>query len=359
MQVRMLSMVIGMDGMIAVVKTRHGPGNVELKNVDRPKLRPDEIVIGVKAAAICGSDIGIYQWARPFHFMHLPIVMGHEYAGEVVEIGDAIEGFKVGDRVTGLATIGCGLCVECRMGRSNICAKRRTYGVHMNGAFAQYLAVPARYAVRLPIEVPYEVAAPVEAIATTANAVIEQASIRPGSNVAVLGPGPIGLYVVQFLRLLNVQNIIITGTTFDKERLGLATRLGADHTIDVTEEHAVEKVRKITEDRGVDVVFETSGSHLALQQGVAMLRRGGHLYLIGLGSEHAEITSTDLVREAITLQGVYANTIETFEYVLSLIRAKKIHPELVTSNVLPIEEIARGFELAKSKKGVKVVFTFQ
>lgn len=351
--------MIGMDIMMAVVKTKPCPGNIELRNVGRPRLKLDEVLIEVKAAAICGSDIGIYDWNDPFHFIRLPIIMGHEYAGEVVEIGDAVEGFKVGDRVTGLATIGCGFCVECRMGRSNICTNRRTYGVHMNGAFAQYLAAPARFTVCLRDEIPFEVAAPLEAIATAAHAVIERASVRPGLKVAVLGPGPIGLYIVQFLKLLNVQTIIVTGTNLDRERLRLASSLGADQTIDVTEKSAVEMVREITENKGVDVVFEASGSHLALQQGVSMLRRGGHLCLVGLGSQPAKIAPKDIVREAITLQGVYANTVETFEYVLRLIRAKKIHPELVTSNLLPIQEFARGFELAKSKVGVKIVFTFR
>jgi len=342
--------------MKALMKTEPQPGYIKLMDVDKPQIGSEEILVKVKAAAICGSDIGIHDWTASFHWLPLPLIIGHEYAGEIAEVGEAVTEFQVGERVTSLAALGCGKCLNCRMGRTNICIGRKILGLHMNGVFAEYVKVPARYVHKLPDNLSYVEAAPTEAIATSAHAVLERVSVSPDSTVAILGPGPIGLFALQFLKLLNVKKTIITGLTVDQGRLKIAEELGADVIINVDQEDPVSRVKEETEGVGADIVFEASGSPLALQQAIQMVKRGGEIVLIGHSSKPAQIASVDLVRGAITMKGTYAYTTETFKKVLDLMSRGKVQSKPVITHVLPLEEFTQAFEAAKSREAAKVVF---
>jgi len=340
----------------ALMKTEPQPGYIKLVDVNKPQIGPEEILVKVKAASICGSDLGIYDWTASFHWLPLPLIIGHEHAGEIAEVGDAVTEFRVGERVTGLAVLGCGKCLNCAMGRTNICVDRKILGLHTNGVFAEYVKVPARYVHRLPDSLSYVEAAPTEAMATSAHAVLERSSVSPDSTVAILGPGPIGLFALQFLELFNVKKTIITGLTVDQGRLKIAEELGADVIINVDQEDPVSRVKEETEGAGVDIIFEASGSPLALQQAVHMVKRGGEIILIGHSSKPAQIASVDLVRGAITMKGTYAYTMETFKKVLDLMSRDKVQSKPVITHILPLEEFDQAFEAAKSREAAKVVF---
>jgi len=340
----------------ALMKTEPQPGSIKLMDVDRPKIGSEEILVKVKAAAICGSDLGIYDWTASFHWLPLPLIIGHEYAGEIAEVGQTVRDLRVGERVTGLAALGCGICLNCRMGRTNICVDRKILGLHMNGVFAEYVKVPARYVHRLPDNLSYVEAAPTEAMATSAHTVLERASVSPDSTVAILGPGPIGLFALQFLKLFNVKKTIITGLTADERRLKIAEELGADIIINVDQEDPISRVKEEMEGVGADIVFEASGNPLALQQAVHMVKRGGEIVLIGHSSKPAQIASVDLVRGAITMKGTYAYTMETFKKVLDLMSQGKVQSKPVITHILSLEEFNQAFEAAKSREAAKVVF---
>lgn len=341
--------------MRAVVKMKSGEGFIEISETDKPKIKPDEVLIKVNAAAICGSDVGIYRWSKPFHKTPIPIILGHEYAGEIAEIGELVENFKVGDRVTGFATIGCGLCTSCKMGKTNHCINRVTFGVHSNGAFAEYLNVPSKYVFKLPMNVSYIEASPIEAFATAVHAVLEQRIITPESNVVIFGPGPIGLFTVQLLNLIGVKKITILGTSYDKRRLDLAKELGAEKAINVSDIDSVTEIKDQLGNDQVDLVFEASGSNVALKQSIDLIKRGGEILLIGIGQTPTEVLQVQLVREAITIKGVYANTPETFVRSLKLLENRQIDIEKVITDIMVIEDIIDGLERFMKKESGKVV----
>lgn len=342
--------------MKALAKVKPRPGYVKLISADKPSIKSDEVLIGVKATAVCGSDVGIYDWAAPFRWLSLPLIIGHEYAGDIVEVGEAVTAFHVGDRVTGLAALGCGACLDCRMGRSNICINRKNLGLHLDGAFAEYVKVPARYVQRLPDNVSYVEATPTEVIATAAHAVMERTAISPGSTVAILGPGPVGLFTLQFVKLFNVKKTIITGLTSDQKRLKIAEELGADIIINVSEEDPIRRIKEETGGAGADFIFEASGSPIALQQAIRMIKRGGEIIVIGFSSKTVEIAPVDLVRGAVALKGIYANTVETFKRVLELMGSGKIRVKPLITHKLRLEEATRAFKTVKSREAAKVVF---
>jgi len=249
--------------MRAVVKTKRGPGNVELRDVDVPKIAPDEVLIEVKRSGICGTDIHIYHDSA---FYTPPVVLGHEYSGVIAQIGSEVSDFNVGERVTSPATIPCGTCFMCKINRPNRCIgeQKRILGSHKaDGTFTKYVAVPSRILHKIPDALSFDEAAVVEPAACAIHNVSEIVGVNPGDIVVILGPGPMGLLSLQVAKISGAEKVVITGVGADKDRLRLAERLGADITINVEEEDAVEIVKSITDGLGADVVIEASGASAA------------------------------------------------------------------------------------------------
>lgn len=267
--------------MKAVVKYAHGKGNVELRDVQKPSPGPDEVMIEVKAAGICGSDLHIFDEdiklpIRP------PVIIGHEFSGVIVEVGSSVTKWKPGDRVTSETSAHvCGECVPCRTGNYNVCAKKRLIGYWFNGAFARYCVVPSRLVHKLPDNVSFLAGALCEPLACCVNGVIEKTRIRPSDIVVIAGPGPIGLLSLQIAKSQGA-SVILCGTSRDEKRLKLGEELGADLTVNVEEEDPWQAVSKITKGAGADIFIDCSGSPNAVRMGFQLVRRGGQYTQIGL-----------------------------------------------------------------------------
>ena len=223
--------------MRAVVKRKPEPG-VEFAEVPKPKIAADEVLIEVKAAAICGSDLGIYDYTPAYSKMRLPVVMGHEFSGRIAETGPQVKGYAIGDRVLAESVKACGICVYCRSGHENLCDASTLFGIHVDGGMADYVAVPFRLLHRLPGELSFEEGALIEPLSNALHFVKDCTTIRLGDLAVVHGCGPIGIFSAQLFHLAGAE-VILTGVNVDTERFKIASGLGLE-TVNVEKEDLVE-----------------------------------------------------------------------------------------------------------------------
>jgi threonine 3-dehydrogenase len=342
--------------MKAVMKTQPGPG-AEL--VERP-LRspgPGEVRVRIEVAAICGSDVHVYEWAPRVakSGMPLPVVMGHEYAGEVVEVGPGVTQLQVGDRVSGETHFPCGNCHLCRIGKQHICQNLQIVGRHFDGCFAEEMIVPAICAYRVPDSLSFETAALLEPLGCGVRPLLD-AEVA-GSSVLVLGAGPIGLFAVAGARALGAVEVMATNRS--EFRLDLAAAMGATACINPEREDVVEVAKSRTDGVGVDIVLESSGSQVALGQGLKALRKGGTMLLIGLPSSPVEVDVTsDLILKEITVRGFHGREMfRTWERVLPLVANGAIPTEPVITHRMALGEFAEGFAAAAERRAGKVLLS--
>ncbi|MCP4749482.1 MAG: alcohol dehydrogenase catalytic domain-containing protein [Proteobacteria bacterium] len=339
--------------MKAIVKTNTGFG-VEILDLEKPTVGETDILIKISAGSLCGSDVHVYEGTAGYEWVPRPIVLGHEFAGQVADVGDRIRGLSVGDRVTALPAMPCGECDFCRMGNAKACRNTYVLGLTKNGAFAEYMLIKGGAEVlKIPDNVSDETASLSEPLAVTLNG-IDLSGIKPGQTAAVLGPGPIGLLTVQLLKAAGAGRIVVTGTSADAGRLDIAKRLGADVLIDVEKEDPVESVKgRIGH---LDLVFEATGIPATISQGLQMVRRGGKVMVIGIHADDAHFSPIDLVRSSKSLIGVYGYDRNTFQRCLSLMSSGKIDIDPIITHRLPFSRGIAGFEKAVDKTAAKVVF---
>ncbi|MGJ3237593.1 MAG: galactitol-1-phosphate 5-dehydrogenase [Anaerolineae bacterium] len=328
------------------------------QDVPTPDIRADEVLIQVKATGICGSDIHGMDGSSGRRIP--PIIMGHESAGMIAEVGEAVTGWQVGDRVTFDSTIYCGDCHFCRKGAINLCDQRRVVGVscddyRQHGAFAEYLAVPARILHRLPDKLSFVEAAFVEPVSIAVHAV-ERTPRALNDVVLVVGTGMIGLLLIQVLRQAGYGTII--GVDLNDQRLTLARELGADFTLNASDADAVhETIMAHTDGRGVDTAFEVVGITPTLKMAVNNLRKGGILTLVGNIAAHAELPIQSVVTREITLYGSCGSQGD-YPVSLDLLAEGKIQVEPLITAVVPLSEGAHWFErLYHEADLLKVILT--
>ena len=321
----------------------------------RPSLQPDEVLVRVRACGICGSDVHGMTGSTGRRIP--PIVMGHEAAGELVEIGSGVEGWATGERVTFDSTVYCGQCWFCTRGEVNLCEDRRVLGVsckeyRRNGAFAEYVAVPARILYRLPASISFQEAAMVEAVSVAVHA-LKRTPLGKSDTAVVLGTGMIGLLVVQALKAAGCQHVIAIDR--EAERLKLAARLGATRIINTAAEDAVTIVQAATGGRGADAVFEVVGLGATVQLAVNLARKGGSVTLVGNLEPTVPLPLQAVVTRQITLIGTCASAGE-YPECLELIASGKIDVTAFISAVSSLDEAAGWFErLDRGEKGLMKV----
>jgi L-iditol 2-dehydrogenase len=342
--------------MKALVKVTKGDGNVEFRDVEPPKIQSDEVLVEVKAAGICGTDLHILH--DKSHYVP-PVTLGHEYAGVVIETGKDVKDFDIGDKVTSPATINCGTCHFCRIGATNRCIdpNKRILGVaRANGAFARYMAVPAKIVHKLPKNIPFEEAALAEPAACAVHAT-EMIHINMGNTVVILGPGPMGLLILQLAKLAGATQTIVTGVTVDQDRMKIAKDLGADLTINVEENDLIAIMKKLTSDLGADVVFECSGAPVAQRQAFDIVRRRGKIGLVGLTGREINISLDKIVEGELEVKGSWGTLWTSWKLAIKLISLRKLQVRPLISATLPLERWEKGFQLMESKEAIKVLLS--
>lgn len=333
-------------------------GKFDFQNVPDPTCGIDEVLIQVKACGICGSDVHGMDGSTGRRIP--PVVMGHEAAGVIVEVGSAVVAWKPGDRVTFDSTIYCGSCYFCRRGQVNLCDHRRVLGVscdeyRQDGAFAEYVAVPQRVLYRLPDGLTFERASLVEGTSVAVHAV-GRAPVTLNDTAVVVGSGMIGLLVIQALRAAGCGQII--AVDLDQGRLDLATRLGANVGLRSDTRDVVAEVRQLTGGRGVDLAFEVVGIAPTITLALKSLRKGGSLTMVGNVSPSVELLLQVAVTRELTLYGTCASSGE-YPACLDLIVRGAIQVDPLISAVAPLAEGAAWFDrLYHREPGLmKVVLT--
>ena len=341
--------------MIALVNAERGSGHLELRDVPVPKIEADEVLIRVCACGICGSDLKIQDDHHPYT---PPVVIGHEFAGEIVEVGASVKGWAVGERVVSEQhTHACGRCRQCLTGNAFACTSKRAPGYFIDGAFAKFIKVPAWLLHRVPDNLNFVEAAFTEPSAVAAHGLLDRTGVSPEDVVLVLGCGPIGLVAAQMAQAAGAAKVIITGVERDEQaRLPKARELGIDCVVNGERADLAARVADLTGGEGADVVVELSGSPQAIAQSFRLARRLGRVGIIGQPpSDEIAIPYREALFRALTVSFSYSSRYTSWERVLSLFARGAIRPAQFVTHVLPLAEWERGFELSRSGEAVKVV----
>jgi len=342
--------------MKALVKTQPTRG-AELLDIDIPQIGPTDLLVKVQAAAICGTDNHIYAWTPWAESrLTLPMVFGHEFAGEVVEAGASVTGYAVGDMVAGETHIPCLQCYQCRTGRQHTCENMRIIGVHTDGAFGEYAILPQSCAWKLEPGTDPALGAIMEPIGVACNGLFKDRI--DGLSVAVIGCGPIGIFGGQLAQAAGARHV--TMTDVKPYRLDLARRILPEATVmHAADDDVLQVVLDSTEGRGVDVAIELSGSQSGTAQAFDILAKGGRVSLVGLPSNPItlEMTSAIIYREAIVYGSTGRLMWDTWYKVDALLKSGSFNPMPVITHTFPLASFDEALQLTLSANAGKVILT--
>ena len=343
------------ETMKALVKAKAEPG-IWMEEVPLPEIGPGEVLIKVGKTAICGTDVHIYNWDEwSQKTIPVPMTVGHEFAGEIVEVGAEVEDFAPGDRVSGEGHIVCGHCRNCRAGREHLCRDTKGVGVNRPGAFAEYLAIPAHNAYQLPDNLPDEIGAILDPLGNAAHTALSFDLV--GEDVLITGAGPIGIMAAAIAKKVAARHVVITD--LNPYRLSLAAKLGIPHCIDVTKQRLPEVMQELGMTEGFDVGLEMSGSPKALNDMLQAMIHGGKVALLGIPPGEAPLDLTSVVFKGLILKGIYGREMfETWYKMIALIQEGLDFTPLITHRYA-IDDFAEGFDVMGSGQSGKVVLDWR
>lgn len=336
--------------MDAIVKPAAAPG-LELRRVPVPEVGPGEVLIKIHKTAICGTDVHIYDW-NPWSAQHIkpPMVIGHEYVGEIAELGAGVTGFEIGQRVSGEGHITCGHCRNCHNGNIQWCKDTKSVGVDRDGAFAEYVCIPASNVIAIDPEMDEDIVAMFDAVGNATHTALMFDLV--GEDVLITGAGPIGIIAVAIAKYAGARRVIITDISDD--RLQLAKKLGADAAVNTTKEDLWDVMRGQGIVEGIDVGLEMSGSPAALNQMISVMRNGGKISLLGLGNSDATLDLNNVICKGLTLQGIYGRKLDNWHQMTYMVQGGLNLAPAITHR-FNYKDFEKGFEAMHSGKSGKVI----
>ncbi len=342
--------------MQAIVKEKRAPG-LTVKSVPKPAPGPGEVLIAVHHAGVCGTDLHIADW-NPWAQGRIkpPIVVGHEFAGEIESVGDGVTGLRAGHLVTAEGHIVCGHCLQCRTGNSHICKNTRIIGVDRDGAFAEYITMPATNVLTLDGgNIPTEVGAIMDPMGNAFHTVLTGGAEIPGSTIFIVGCGPIGCFAVGIARAAGATKVLASDV--NPKRLALAAAMGAHVTINAKQDDVVQTVLAETGGEGADVVCEMSGVPSALHQAFAAVRMGGRVQLLGLPDGQVPVDfANEIIFKGITVYGVIGRKMyETWHQMRRFLSGGQFDPRPVITHKFPLAKIAEALAAIRSGDAGKVI----
>ena len=342
--------------MQAVVKTRPELNGTEICTVDIPKPGYNDVLIKIKTVSICGTDVHIYNWdAWSANRIKPPLIYGHEFAGEVVEVGPGVTNTKAGDFVSGECHIACGHCHNCRTGMAHICENTKIFGVDINGIFAEYAVIPAGNIWQNDPELPPEICSIQDPLGNAIHTIFSTDIV--GRDVAVLGVGPIGAMAVSICKNVGALKVFAIGRK-NKYRIDLAKKVGADYTY-LASDDVVNDIRSRTDGKGVDVVLEMSGNTKAVVQGLKLLRSGGTMSLLGVYAEPLTVDLSNLVVfKYATIKGINGRLMfDTWYRMRGLLKNKQIKKDMgyIITHHFKFHEFEKAMQTMRGGNSGKVV----
>lgn len=337
--------------MNALVKAKAARG-LTLQQVPMPVVGHRDVLIKIRQTAICGTDLHIYQWDNwAQKTIPVPMVVGHEFVGEIVALGEDVTGWSVGDRVSGEGHLTCGTCRNCRAGRRHLCRHTVGVGVNRPGCFAEYLAIPAENVYRLPDSIPDRVAAMLDPLGNAVHTALSFDLV--GEDVLVIGAGPIGMMACAIAKKVGARHVVITDVNPD--RLALAKKLGATRTVNVQTESLRDVMQELGMTEGFDVGLEMSGNPQGIQTLFECMNHGGKVALLGLPSHPVPVDFDALIFKGLLVKGIYGREMfETWYKMISLLTSG-LDVEAVITHEFPYQEYETAFELMCAGKTGKVI----
>ena len=341
------------ETMLAVVKPKSAPGT-EIREVKIPKFGRTDVLVKVKVASVCGTDLHIYNWDRwAQHRIHPPLIPGHEFCGEVFAFGDEVTTVKVGDFVSAEMHVACGKCFQCRTGEAHICQNVKIIGVDADGAFAEYVCIPESNIWKLDPEIPQEYASILDPLGNAVHTVL--AGDIAGKTVAITGCGPIGLFAIAVARACGASKVF--AFEVNEYRRKVAKKMHADFVLDPSSQDVRTIVKDETNGVGVDVLCEMAGHPDAIRTGFDIVRRGGRVSLLGLTSKPISLNfSEDIIFKGLTIQGINGRRMyQTWYQMTALLKAGKLDLHPVITDRLAMKDFAKGMDRLKTGEASKIL----
>ncbi|MDE2236101.1 MAG: L-threonine 3-dehydrogenase [Gammaproteobacteria bacterium] len=337
--------------MKSLVKAKAEQG-IWLQDVPKPKIGPNDLLIKIRKTAICGTDIHIYNWdAWAQKTIPVPMTVGHEFVGVVAEIGNEVQGFKVGQRVSGEGHITCGHCRNCRAGRRHLCRNTVGVGVNRPGCFAEYLAIPAVNAYPLPDAISDDIAAFLDPFGNATHTALSFDLV--GEDVLITGAGPIGCMAAAIARHVGARHVVITDV--NDYRLSLAAKMGASRAVNVQNQKLEDVMKELDMKEGFDVGMEMSGNPQAFRQLLANMAHGGKVALLGLPPAEVAIDWNQVIFKGLFLKGIYGREMFETWYKMAAMLQSGLDITPVLTHHFPIGDFQKGFDVMRSGQSGKVV----
>lgn len=350
--------------MKAVVKYGFGKGETELRDVPVPEISDRDILIEVKAAGVCGSDIA-FDDGHHADILRPPVVLGHEFAGVIAKAGKNVAHWKVGDRVVSENTgYVCGKCYACATADYLACPKRLGIGYGMDGGFTNYVKISGdiltlfpHCVMKIPESMSFEEAAILDPCCNAYMAVVQESSFIPGDYAAVFGVGAMGQFSIQALRVAGAAKIIAIGLKSDSERFELARQNGATDIVIADQEDVIERVKALTEEEGAALIVDCAGVSVVLQQAIAIARTNGEIIKIGYDAKPVGFSLDELIGKAVSIKGHFGYNWVSWRNVMNLVVAGKMDLRSMITHTMPVTEFQTAFRLVREKKAQKIILT--
>ena len=338
--------------MKALVKIEHGLNKLEITEMPVPKIDDNEVRILIKTAGICGTDL---------HILHdkfrtnPPVILGHEFSGEIVEIGDKVTGFTPGDRIVAETAYEiCGQCEACKTGNYNICKKRKGIGYDVNGVFAKYFVTKEHLLHKIPENVNYKTAALSEPIATCIHGLLEKVKINPGDKVVITGPGPIGI-ISALLAKISGGQVYLLGLSSDERRFRIANKIGIENTINIEIDKPVNKVKELMNGEEADIFVECSGAESAVNLAPDILKPMGTYAQIGIFGDKININFNKFIEKEISITTSFSHNWKAWERAVDILSLKQEEFDPIITT-MDLDNWETAFRKLENKEAVKVVF---
>lgn len=341
--------------MKSLVKA-HSEKGIWLEDSPKPEVGHNDLLIKIRKTAICGTDMHIYNWDEwAQNTIPVPMVVGHEYVGEVVGMGEEVAGFNVGDRVSGEGHITCGHCRNCRAGRRHLCRNESGVGVNRPGAFAEYLVIPAFNAFKIPDNISDDLASIFDPFGNAVHTALSFDLV--GEDVLITGAGPIGIMAAAVARHVGARHVVITDV--NPYRLALAEKMGASRAVNVANTKLKDVMNELGMSEGFDVGMEMSGVPSAFRDMLACMNNGGKVAMLGIPPQDVAINWNEVIFKGLTIKGIYGREMfETWYKMASLIQSGLDLTPIITHE-FAIDDFQKGFDTMGSGESGKVILDWQ
>ncbi len=341
--------------MKSLAKLHRKPG-IWLADNPVPEIGPNDLLIKIRKTAICGTDMHIFNWDEwSQNTIPVPMIVGHEYVGEVLEIGQEVAGFEIGDRVSGEGHITCGHCRNCRAGRRHLCRNTTGVGVNRQGAFAEYLVIPAFNAFKIPANISDDMAAIFDPFGNAVHTALSFDLV--GEDVLITGAGPIGIMAAAVAKHCGARFVVITD--INEYRLDLAKKMGATRVVNVASENLKDVIDELGMTEGFDVGLEMSGVPSAVRDMLDKMNHGGKVAMLGIPPKDVAIDWNKVIFKGLTIKGIYGREMfETWYKMVSLLQSGLDLSPIITHQ-FGVDDFAKGFDIMGSGQSGKVLLDWQ